>query len=110
MSGAHRRRYPRVDVDEPVVVYDVVEDREIGTIGNISSHGLMLIGSESIEAERLMQLEFTLDHEGEARPIRVGAQALWCAPANVPDRFWTGFEIVDISEDDEAFLSLVATE
>lgn len=109
-KGKHRRRHPRTEVGEPVEVLDVVADTVLGTLGNISSHGLMLISGSEIEENRVFQLEFEISHGDEARTINAGAHCLWCSPANAPGRYWSGFEIVDISDVDEAFLNLVTVE
>lgn len=110
MTTPEQRRYPRAEPELSVTVYDAVEERVLGRLGNISSRGLMIISSEPIDEDLLVQLRFTLSDGQEKRTIEVGAESLWCSSANVPGRYWSGFEIVDISPADETFLSAFSAE
>lgn len=101
-----QRRYPRATPTTRTAVFDAVTGDELGTLGNHSSNGLMIVARSPIEEDLLLQVRFTLhDGEGQERSLTVGVESLWCAPAQQADRYFVGFEIVEIAEDDQAFLT-----
>ena len=102
---AERRRFERKVPTEPIPVRDAMTREYVGTLGNVSADGLMVIGQSKLGDNLLMQLEFTVEgRDGTLEHVMVGAESLWCSPALRPDSFWTGFKIIDISADDAALL------
>ena len=104
--GIENRRHRRAVPDGAIQVRDAITGQMLGTVGNLSASGLMLISNRPIEADCLFQLSFTVtDSAGRDRDLEVGAESLWSSPASQPDVYWAGFEIVEISDDDHALLS-----
>ena len=102
------RRFPRSAPSAPVRVYDEISEQMIGWLGNISASGLMLISEAPLEEDLMLQIMLDLPSGDGAQRLRLGAQTLWCSPANVVGRYWTGLEIVDVSEQDLAVLRRLA--
>ncbi len=101
VNYAERRRFERKVPSEPISVQDSVTQENLGTLGNISAQGLMLIGRREISEGLLLQLEFSVEGtDGKHAHVAIGAESLWCSPALRPESFWTGFKIIDISSED----------
>lgn len=97
------RRSDRKSPNGIVAVIDALTGDRIGQIGNLSAEGMMLISPNHIEQGALFQMEFSLiDQEDQQHHFNVGALCLWCSAAS--SRFWAGFEIMDISEQDSETL------
>ncbi len=109
-SDEEKRRFERKSLSAVIPVTDMVEQAEIGHIGNISDGGLMLITYESMVVGSIHQLSFTLRNQsGEAFAFDVGTQCLWCSEASTPGRFWAGFEIIDINPEQQNQLHKIIT-
>lgn len=66
----------------------------------------MLIADHPLMEEGLFQLSFLLpDGHGATRLVEVGAQCLWCDSAASTGTFWAGFKIVDVSEQDQLYIT-----
>lgn len=93
-----RRRFERKVPTEPIPIRDALTGETMGTIGNVSAEGLMIIGPRQINDGLLVQLAFSVEsRDGETAHVTVGAESLWCSPALRPDSYWTGLKIIDIS-------------
>jgi hypothetical protein len=100
-----KRKHPRTKAPFRVTVYDRSTDTAIGQVVNISIGGLMLISDRPIPADQVFQLRISLPEPiAEADSVEFGAESLWKSPAMVDDYFWTGFQIIDISESDSRIL------
>ena len=100
-----QRRFQRATPEEVVKVHDSLTGEVLGQIGNLSANGMMLITDTRIEEDRILQIHFGLVADGEKRTVNVGVRSLWLQTANIASRFWVGLEIIDISDEDEAFLA-----
>jgi hypothetical protein len=61
----------------------------------------MLLGPEPVPAGRIFQLSLQPeDDAGERGAIQVGVESLWNKSSPDHARFWNGFHIIDISEQD----------
>ncbi|MEA3278103.1 MAG: PilZ domain-containing protein [Pseudomonadota bacterium] len=93
-----KRKHPRRIADEVLRIYDVNTGQRLGQVVNISSHGFMLIGDRPVESNAILQLRMVA---AEPRlgtdKISFGAESLWCTEANETNRYWSGFQIIDIS-------------
>ncbi len=92
------RRAPRRSVSDPVPALDVMTERIIGHLSNISESGMLLIASEPVVDEALYQLRFNLPGDGGGIAIEVGAHLLWSAPANTPGQTWAGLRFLTIDK------------
>jgi len=106
-----KRTHPRSKVDIPITVTDLNNGQVIGNLGNISLGGFMLISNRSLPLNRLYQLYIPLPQpDGSTRTVNIGADSLWVQ--QLPDKatFWTGFQIIDISEEDAGLIERLCAE
>jgi len=94
------RRARRKQTNDTIEVFDLMQERVLGRIGNLSESGMLLIGTESPCEDALYQLRITLPGPGGPRQISVGAHHLWSDAANMPGQIWSGFRFIDIGHED----------
>ena len=94
-----KRTSPRRQVDKTIEILDINSGEALGSLANISLGGFMLISSSAMPLNQLYQLRirFPTPIDGETG-IDVGAESLWCNDATGPGSYWTGFQIIDISD------------
>lgn len=92
------RRQPRRAVPGRVEVHDTILDEVVGTLGNLSVGGMLLIANRSLPDDALFQFRFVLpDAIGAAQPLEVGAHVLWQARAGAPGQSWIGMRFLGLS-------------
>lgn len=96
-----QRRAPRKRANSPMPVMDVMTERVIGQLGNLSATGLMLLGTGQPRSGAVHQVVFTLPsaHPSDHR-VEIGIQEQWHEPAASQGQFWSGYRIVAASEED----------
>ncbi|MDF1643073.1 MAG: PilZ domain-containing protein [Pseudomonadales bacterium] len=95
------RTNDRKTTDSKIVVVDLDSGENIGSLLNISISGLMLLSQSPIELDKLYRLEIRLTSKINGKSVlQVGADALWNNALSGDQYFWTGFQIIDISEND----------
>ncbi|HET7662104.1 MAG TPA: PilZ domain-containing protein [Rhodanobacteraceae bacterium] len=101
------RRAARKNISDPIPVENVISEKMLGRIGNLSLSGLMLICSERLCRDAIYQIRFALPdgHDGETVPMEVGVHEQWTEQTIGPGQFWSGMRIIDISTEDEARLA-----
>jgi hypothetical protein len=93
------RRARRRKVSSTVPVSDMMTERVVGRIGNISEKGMLLIASESLLEDALYQFSFQLPGaRGQEAPLEIGAHLLWLDRASAPGQAWTGFRFIGLTE------------
>lgn len=90
------RRAQRRPLQEPVAVFDTMEEKVLGRIGNLSESGMLLIAAAPMQEDALYQLRFELPDGGGA--IEAGAQLLWIGAANTPGQYWAGLRFLALSD------------
>jgi hypothetical protein len=96
-----KRSNPRKNTDGLIKALDLNTDELLGTLVNISKSGFLLVGSHPIEPKRVYQLRLELEPPiAETEAIECGAESLWADSAPEGSSHWTGFQIIDINEDD----------
>jgi hypothetical protein len=104
-DSGEQRRAPRKPVDAASPVVDVIRDRPLGQLGNLSASGLLLIGPETPQRDAVYQVRLPLPGpDGRAADIEVGIQAQWHEPAARPGQVWAGYRIIAIAPPDAARL------
>jgi hypothetical protein len=94
------RRARRRRVSDTILVTDVMTERAIGRVGNVSETGMLLIASAPLVEDALYQFRFHLhDPRGRETPMEVGAHLLWIDGASAPGQAWTGFRFIAIPAD-----------
>lgn len=101
----------RKNTDAQMVVVDLNSGDHIGNLLNISNGGFMLLSPSPIELDKLYRLEIRLSHEINGKStIQLGADSLWSNALNDDKHFWTGFQIIDISGEDQHIVQQLLTE
>ena len=107
-KNADHRRAKRKRITSPAVVTDVITRQPIGHLGNLSSTGMLLIGTRQPRSEAIYQVSIALPSSGrsmmDSHPIEVGIQEQWHAPAASPGQIWAGYRVLAISDADAARL------
>ncbi|MEN8179401.1 MAG: PilZ domain-containing protein [Pseudomonadota bacterium] len=95
-----QRKSPRKVANEVLEVLDQITGAQLGKVVNISAEGLMLLSNEQINVGSVYQLDLKLTRliKKHSR-ISFGAEAVWSTEAAQPKSYWTGFRMIDISED-----------
>ncbi|TAL75911.1 MAG: PilZ domain-containing protein [Rhodanobacter sp.] len=102
MSPHEQRRTPRRPVAAGVVATDVISERPLGHLCNLSTGGMLLIGKHEPRSEAIHQVRVTLP--GERHPIELGVQEQWHDAAATPGQFWAGYRIIAITKEHEKLL------
>ena len=104
---ADQRRRNRVTIPEHPTIVDVHSGDAIGQLVNLSADGLMVAGPAPIACGRVLQIRVPLIRGGRQLEIRLGAESLWCEDTNDSGMHWTGFQIIDISAEDQLILNAI---
>ncbi|HEY4293307.1 PilZ domain-containing protein [Luteibacter sp.] len=101
MSGEFdQRRAARKRATAPIPVVDVMNERVIGQLGNLSTSGMMLLVSSEPVHGGVYQVAFTLpDAQHREHRIEIGIQEQWHEPAASAGQFWSGYRIVSGGDD-----------
>ena len=92
------RRSVRKRVSESLPVIDGMTGAPLGRIGNLSTDGLMLIGTRALSERYVYQVHFQLPGTtATAAHLEVGIQCLWSATASGENSHWAGCQIISIS-------------
>lgn len=103
--GQDKRRSPRIDTNQSIQIFDMLQASLMGNLVNISTGGLMLLTSQEIPINHVFQLEMTLQFsDGSNKTIQFGAESLWSQNTSTPGHEWVGFHIIDISEENQQLL------
>ena len=93
----------RIEVSEVIHAVDRQTGRMIGKLVNISEEGLMLLCREPVPENSIYQLSLEFE-AGSANagngPVMIGVESLWCHSSSDQSQHWSGFYIIDISEQD----------
>ena len=91
----------RVEVSEVIHVTDRQTGETLGQLVNISEEGFMLLSKQPVTEDNIFQLALEFDNEpGNTSPIQIGVENLWCHASDDQTQFWSGFYIIDISDED----------
>jgi len=103
--GNEQRRATRKPAATPAAVVDVIRDRPLGHLGNLSASGMLLIGTQEPRLDAVYQARLPLPGpDGQNAAIEVGIQAQWHEPAARPGQTWAGYRIIAITPADAARL------
>ena len=101
---ADQRRSQRVTIPDHPQILDAHNGTVIGQLVNLSSGGLMIASANCIQRNTVCQMRIPLRQGDNQLEIRIGAESLWCEDANDSGVHWTGFQIIDISREDQKIL------
>ncbi len=89
----------RKQPSDSIAVIDTNTTQTLGNLANLSTGGLMLIGSISSAPGTLFQLQMQLAVPTRGiSSLEFGVESLWCQRARDTCSYWTGFQIIDISQ------------
>lgn len=110
-AALEKRRKNRAEVDQNIAVINAVNGCALGQVVNISSDGFMIIGRGEIKESCLYQLNFVFAQPvGSVAELTLGAECLWLNETDAGEQFWAGFQVIDISESDNAILHSLSEE
>lgn len=100
-----KRRTGRYPVTDVIEVFDVFAERPMGTLVNISTAGLMLSSEGVVPLGQIFQVTLRVARSTPGdEPICLGIESLWHRESADGARYWTGFQLIAISERDQARL------
>jgi len=95
----NKRVFTRKRPNESIAICDINTEHTLGYLANISMGGLMLVGQISTAPGTLFQLQMPLSTPIDGvKNIEFGVESLWCQRAKETCNYWTGFQIIDISD------------
>ncbi len=95
----NKRASIRKRPNESIAICDINTGQPLGHLVNISMDGMMLIGQISTAPGTLFQLRMPLATPvNGAEKIEFGVETLWCQRVKETCSYWTGFQIIDISD------------
>lgn len=93
-----QRSLERHGVTDAVDVYDSLRDVYLGRLVNIHGKGLMLMGDQPLDEDKLYQLDLHLPRSINGhQTIHLGVDCLWTRSAGYNGKHWAGFAIIDLS-------------
>lgn len=93
-----KRKHERTTLSRTVRVHDVVHQRQLGELVNITIEGMMIVGQHPLQPNAILQIALELPAPiGGESELEVGVTCLWCRPADGSALFWAGFQIIDAS-------------
>lgn len=99
------RRAKRRKVEHRIEVLDLMTERVIGHLSDLSETGMLLIANQALASDGLYQLRFKLaDPHGHEHALEIGAHELWADAAAAPGQVWTGLRFIDMSPSDLLFV------
>ena len=103
-----KRKAPRKKAPEKVTVYDQATDNAVGQVVNMSTGGVLLLSDSPIPVDSVFQFRVELPESIEdTDSLNFGVESLWGSPAMDENYYWTGFQIIDISESDSRILEIL---
>lgn len=102
---SERRRHERVAIRyHEVEVRDQNSGEIIGVLANVSEAGMMLTAATAFPAGSSYQLTLVWQDHGTELSCNVGVTSLWCSSSESQALYWTGFQVIDISDEGQALL------
>jgi hypothetical protein len=104
----HRRAQERKELNQVIAIHDIINGHALGELINISSNGLMLISEKLIETSSIFQLSLQLPATINGKDsIEIGVDCLWCRKAENFNRYWAGFQIIDVSQETSEIINIL---
>ena len=100
----NKRAHERFSPQSTIHVIDKLSGNAMGVLINISEAGFMMLSEGNCpEGGDIHQVQL-IDHDSGDPNISVGATCLWNDEANARHSYWSGFQIIDISPEDQVRL------
>lgn len=99
------RRAKRRKVEQRIEVLDLMTERVVGHLSDLSETGMLLIANQPLVSDGLYQVRIKLaDPHGHEHTLEIGAHELWSDAAAAPGQVWTGLRFIDMSPSDLLFV------
>jgi hypothetical protein len=93
---ANRRKVARRHLIYYLRVFDRATGKQVGSLVDISTKGIMIVSDEPVEVGKHYELKMVLPETVEGkREVEFSAETRWCMNDTNPDFYDTGFELVD---------------
>ncbi|WP_096085351.1 PilZ domain-containing protein [Agaribacterium haliotis] len=96
------RKSERHELHKPLLVKNCISAEVLGTLVNLSSEGLMLLGPAEVNEGGVYQVEIAFSDGVSV--LTMGLECLWVNPGAEESQVWSGYKIIDISDDAQALL------
>ena len=106
-SGKHKlRSIDNQQLFDYLLIYNRNTMRVMGSIGNISHNGLMLISSVPVLVDSIYSMRIILPNKetAQAQYVDFGVRCHWCKPDINPNFFDSGYSII---ESDQHLVELI---
>ena len=111
VTDSDQRRHTRHTLSHPLVVIDSATEERIGTLVNLSFEGLMLIGSKEVNDGSVYQCHILLNPDAShTTALNFGIECLWTDEADSEGKYWSGYRIIDLSEENKTVLTNLITQ
>ena len=101
----HHRAHQRLTPRSTIQAIDTLDGKALGVLVNISHSGFMLLSEEEHpEPGAIHQIKLQ-DLGNTELDISLGATCLWQEEASAANSYWSGFQIIDISDDNQEQLN-----
>jgi hypothetical protein len=92
-------------------IYDEDLHKQIGYLVDITEQGFMLLSEERFPVGVTRKLKLEITSDVDERPyLMFAAKSIWCEPDISPERYTTGFEILELKPSDAQIIhNLVQT-
>jgi hypothetical protein len=94
----HQRRLTRYYVDVQIDVLNQMTGEVIGSIVDIHTEGLMLVGMVEVDCVYMIRL-VPQEQAQKVGDIELGIDCLWTSSLEQGESCWAGCRIIDASED-----------
>ena len=93
-----QRTEPRLAIQSCIQIRNMITDRGMGELVNITPEGLMLVSDQPITSNAVYQVELALPTDAATRAtVELGIECLWCRQTDDNHRYWSGYQIIDAS-------------
>ena len=100
------RRYTRRDVIQQIDAIDLMTQKTLGKVANISEYGIMILTHIHINNDAIYQCELIFPYTYPFRsPFIIGLQEMWTEPVTTGKVSYAGFRIIDIESTDRLRIS-----
>lgn len=106
----HNRKLERKELSTTIGIRNVITGDIIGELVNITIEGMMIISDQEMDTNSIFQFQLALPETINGHDtIDVGVDCLWCRSAENFNRYWSGYQIIDASDDaTETIASLIS--
>ncbi|CAM3549849.1 PilZ domain-containing protein [Parendozoicomonas haliclonae] len=111
-----KRREPRHTLEIDLELHNALSGEPIGKLVNLSEGGFMLSSRTPIPEGMVLQC-LIIARDQQATPtnsgtstINLGVEAVWQKEGNCQTQYWSGFRILDISEEDHQLVKKILAE